>query len=179
MLTQVTDLEAELDALLRRYSASGGVLDYMFFQGVEPGTPLQLHRAAALSGMAILVGPTFDGSKLAGEPVSYRTFWGTDDVEKKPIGQNAWSIPNIDGYKTAFFHPPHHMRGESRELNELFAAINRFVLGKPPESAEIFAWSTDWSRYFDAGHEWWGAFYWTIRPADSQRFTVIGASTTD
>ena len=49
----------------------------------------------------------WDETKLSGESMSFDKFWGTDDVEPKPIGDSAWSIPNVDGYKTAFFHPPY------------------------------------------------------------------------
>ena len=85
----------------------------------------------------------------------------------------------MDGYKTAFFHPPYSLQGSASEKAELFAGINRYVLGSNPERAEIFSWSTEWSNYFDAGHEWWGAFYWTIRPARSQQIVVVAASSTD
>jgi hypothetical protein len=106
-------------------------------------------------------------------------FWGTDDVEPKPIGDHAWSIPNVDGYKPAFFHPPYGLEGSPSEKAELFASINRYVLGVDPERAEIFSWSTDWSDYFEPGHEWWGAFFWTIRPVSSPSMVVVGASCTD
>jgi hypothetical protein len=121
----------------------------------------------------------WDEAKLTGEPVSLSAFWGTDDVEPKPIGDRAWSIPNIDGYKTAFFHPPYGLQGSPTEKAELFASINGYVLGADPERAEIFSWSTDWSNYFEAGQEWWGAFYWTIHPANLQRMVVVAASSTD
>ena len=43
----------------------------------------------------------------------------------------------------------------------------------------VMAWSTDWSNYFEAGKEWWGAFYWTILLEEKQEIIVIGASATD
>jgi hypothetical protein len=89
------------------------------------------------------------------------------------------AIPERDGYKSAFFFPPYLLRGSRREREELFAKINRYVLGSDPQRAEIFSWSTDWSSYFEAGHEWWGAHYWTIRPAGAAYIVVIGASSTD
>ncbi len=121
----------------------------------------------------------WDEARLTGKPVSLSAFWGTDDIEPKPMGDNAWSIPNVDGYKTAFFHPPYGLDGSTSENIELFTGINKHALGTAPELAEIYMWSTDWSNYFDAGLEWWGAFYWTIRPAGSQLMVVIGASSTD
>jgi hypothetical protein len=184
--------------LIERYDAIGGVLDYVFLELVEPTE--RLHREAALRGMAVIddrlaqwassratpevpVEKFFrvhwDESKLSGQQVSLPTFWGTDDVEPKPLGGGAYSIPNVDGYKTAFFHPPYGLGAEANERAELYTGINGYVLGDDPDRAEIFSWSTDWSNYFDAGHEWWGAFYWTIRPADKSYVVVIGASSTD
>lgn len=192
--------DPELGSLLARFAAAGGVLDYVFVGRQDDGLPHAQHRSAALAGMAevdrrleqwairntsakypieMFYRVRWDEMKLKGEPVSLSTFWGTDDVEPKPLGDHAWSIPNVDGYKTAFFHPPYSLRGSADEKAELFASINKYVLGADPERAEIFSWSTDWSNYFEAGHEWWGAFYWTIRPAGSQLIAVVGASSTD
>ena len=192
--------EPKLCALLERYDTAGGVLDYAFLEPHYGGPPHAIHRAGALAGMAeidrrleqravdmasekypveMFFRVRWDEAKLTGAAVSFSTFWGTDDVEPKPIGERAWSIPNVDGYKTAFFHPPYGLQGEASEKAELFTGINRYVLGEEPERAEIFSWSTDWSNYFEAGHEWWGAFCWTIRPADSQRIVMVAASSTD
>ena len=88
-------------------------------------------------------------------------------------------MPGVDGYKTAFFLPPTGFSGSYEENEELFAAINKHVLGPHPETAEIFSWSNDWSNYFDDGLEYWGAFMWSVRPAGSNYIAVIGASATD
>ena len=198
MLNDASD--PALSSLLRRFDAAGGVLDYVFLDGQNVAAPHPRHRAAAIAGMVEVdrrlerwalqkasaefpVEKFFrvrsDATKLMGKQVSFATFWGTDNVDPKPLGANALSIPNVDGYKTAFFHPPYGLHAPAGEQAALFAGINRYVLGPEPERAEIFSWSTDWSNYFDAGHEWWGAFYWTIQPADSQRMVVVGASSTD
>lgn len=192
--------DPELDSLLARFDAAGGVLDYVFVGQAGDGLPHARHRAAALAGMAeidrrleqwavqntsakypieMFYRVRWDESKLTGEPMSFQTFWGTDDVAPKPLGDRAWSIPNVDGYKTAFFHPPYSLRGSAAEMVDLFAGINKYVLGADPERAEIFSWSTNWSNYFEAGHEWWGAFYWTICTADTHLLAVVGASSTD
>jgi hypothetical protein len=191
----------ELARLLTAYRANGGVLDFVFFEtapGVSPSP--EMHRTAALEAMAAIdrgleqwaadhaseqtpfdwfYRVHWDETKLEGGPVFFETFWGTDDVEPKPIGERAWNIPTVDGYKTAFFHPPHGLRGYEPETSELFASINQFVLGDEPAKAQIFSWSTDWSNYFEAGHEWWGAFFWTVHPAGTTRLVAIGASATD
>jgi hypothetical protein len=175
----------ELSALLGTYDSVGGALDFVFF---GPHTISDAsHRLAALAGMAEIARRHetrvyrihWDEAKLAGNPVTFPEFWGSDDAEPKPLGELAESIPEVDGYKTAFFLPPHGLSGGSSENDALFVKLNRFVFGSNPERIEIFSWSTDWSNYFDAGHEWWGDFFWTIRQAESDQFVVIAASTTD
>jgi hypothetical protein len=197
---QVAARHPELESLLARFDAAGGVLDYVFLEPQEGGSPYACHRAAVLAGMAEVdrrlehradrdaaahVPPDtvprvrWDEARLTGEPVSFARFWGTDDVEVRPTGNRAGIIPDVDGYKTAFFLPPYGLHGSPSELAELFARINQYLLGAEPQRAEIFSWSTDWANYFESGHEWWGAFCWTVRPADSRRLTVVLASATD
>jgi len=190
----------ELSSLLSKFDAAGGVLDYVFLKRMEMATPQLFHRAAALAATAEIDRRLerwaiekssakhpiqnffrlhWDEATLTGKQISVSTFWGTDNVELKQTGPSSWSIPTVDGYKTAFFHPPYGLQGSASANAELFAAINRYVLGAELKDAEIFSWSTDWSNYFDAGNEWWGAFYWTIRPIDSEWIVAVGASSTD
>lgn len=198
----VREIAAKLGVvpLIERYDAIGGVLDYVFLEVVEEPSHERLHREAALRAMAVIddrlaqwassrATPDFpverffrvhwDDSKLSGQRVGLTTFWGADNVEPKPLGGSAYTVPNVDGYKTAFFHPPHGLQAKAEEKAEVFTGINRYMLGDDPEGAEIFSWSTDWSNYFEAGQEWWGAYYWTIRPADRPYVVVVGASSTD
>ena len=192
--------DAELAALLAWYDKVGGVLDFNILRPEEAMESAPFHRSAALAGMATLargrerwaethaseeypvdvfLHVEWDEFRLIGGPVPFSTFWGTDDVKPKPIGERAWSIPSVDGYKTAFFLPPHNLRGSWDEQDRLFNGINASIFGPVPLACEVYSWSTDWSNYFDAGNEWWGAFYWTVRPINSNLIVVIGASTTD
>ena len=190
----------ELARLLREFGACGGVLDYVFLRCRATGRPEELHRSVAVAGMAaidrrleryaishataqypinIFYRATWDAARLVGEQVPFEMFWGNDDAAAKPTGRNSWSIPNVDGYKTAFFQPPYPLRGTEQEHEQLFAHIGFLLFGPDPRACEIFSWGTDWSNYFDAGKEWWGAFFWTLRQPEADVFTVIGASTTD
>jgi hypothetical protein len=124
--------DPELDSLLAQFDAAGGVLDYAFVEVREDGSPHAQHRAAAIAGMAeidrrlerwavqntsekypieMFYRVRWDEARLTGEPVRFSTFWGTDDVKPKPVEDCAQAIPNVDGYKTAFFHPPYGLRG--------------------------------------------------------------------
>lgn len=189
-----------LSELLVEYRQRGGVLDYVFLQSEKEMPVPELHRAAALAGMAaidqrlerwaisqasgqysieIFYRVTWDEGRLIGQQISSDEFGGSADQAPGwlPSGSN-W-IPNVDGYKTAFLYPPYPLRGSDQENQQLFANINAFTLGPDPQVCEIFSWGTDWSNYFDAGKEWWGAFFWTLRQSESDVFIVIGASTTD
>ena len=195
-----SELEPEFSGLLERFKNFGGVLEFVVLETVQPSFSHAHHRAAALAGMVEIdrrleefavrrssqefpverfFRVHWDESRLRGERVNLAEFWGTDDVSIKSIEDRVWEIPIIDGYKTAFFHPPHGLRGSTSSQTELFVRISGYILGTDPERAEVYAWSTNWSNYFEAGHEWWGAFYWTVRAAGSNRITVIAASTTD
>ncbi|MEM0997891.1 MAG: hypothetical protein AAGN35_12450 [Bacteroidota bacterium] len=62
-------------------------------------------------------------------------------------------------------------------LHRFLAAFNIQLQGTPRPS--IYAWSDNWSNFFDAGKEWWGTYYWTLIHHEESRATVIGASSTD
>jgi hypothetical protein len=192
--------EESLARLLAEYETRGGRIDFVFLEADAAVSGDALHRAAALEGMAAIdrrleqhairhaseeypveqfFRVTADEAMLEGAHVTLSDFWGTDNVEFQQISDRAWSIPPIDGYKPAFFHPPYGLAGGVSDNLALFDEINRHVLGGDPQRAEIWVWSTNWSNYFDAGHEWWGAFYWTVRAAGGQRVCVIAASATD
>jgi hypothetical protein len=168
-MEEITD-EIGVAPLLAKYRAVGGVLDYLFLEIDQQSSSEDLHRTAALRGMEIM---------------AERSAWGQDEkIEwdgSKLVGQALATSQSAmpTGYQHAFFDPPYTLRGSAKEQAELFTKINRYVFGPEPPRAEIFKWSTDWSNYFDAGHEWWGAFYWTIRPANASYVVVIGASSTD
>ncbi|MEM7332416.1 MAG: hypothetical protein AAF490_10005 [Chloroflexota bacterium] len=185
-------------AYLHRFDESMGVLDYIPFLLSE--TPsVEAHRKLALDGMDIIaqsldqwadkhatlsrpIEQFFrieqDETKLTGQAISFREFWGSNRVEKKMMGPNSWSIPNVDGYKRAFFLPPYSLSGWE-DFDQLFEEINFLLFGIEPERWIIYQWSTNWSNYFEAGHEWWGAFYWTVYSPETNFLTVIGASATD
>ena len=84
------------------------------------------------------------------------------------------------GYADAFLGPPHGVNlSLETELTPLFHQINHLAFGAFSDSLEIYEWAGDWSNYFDAGFEWWGAYLWTICDRATGAIAAIGASTTD
>jgi hypothetical protein len=87
------------------------------------------------------------------------------------------------GYAYAFTEPPYSLRVTRPRVIELFAeALRRFLPALHTPGTTLYRWPTDWSRYFDAGHEWWGSFAWTYGAAStstSGEIVAVFASTTD
>ncbi len=62
---------------------------------------------------------------------------------------------------------------------EDFTAVNAALFPAGTDELEVYEWTTDWSSYFDEGHEWWGAACWSVYDKQMNRYVVILASTTD
>ena len=78
-------------------------------------------------------------------------------------------------YRKAFLYPPHTNNYTDKDFKALTATL--FPGGK--DSLEVYEWTTDWSEYFDDGHDWWGALCYTVYDKNQNRFVVIMASATD
>ncbi|MBR3641039.1 MAG: NAD(P)H-dependent oxidoreductase [Oscillibacter sp.] len=78
-------------------------------------------------------------------------------------------------YRRAFLRPPH---GHGYN-GEDFARVNEALFPNGTDGLEVYEWTTDWSDYFDEGHEWWGALCLTVYDQTLDRFAVILASATD
>lgn len=87
------------------------------------------------------------------------------------------------GYTQALFETPHRLRSDTDSLTnrEVAAAFRRLcaALFGDLNTLEIYSWPTDCSEYFDAGHEWWGSFFWTVYSPSKNWLVTITASTTD
>ena len=78
-------------------------------------------------------------------------------------------------YRGAFLHPPHGCRYTDADFDRVNAAL--FPNGT--DGLEVYEWTTDWSDFFDDGHEWRGALCLTVYDRSLDRFAVILASATD
>ena len=87
-----------------------------------------------------------------------------------PVNSDNWL-----NYRKAFLCPPH----ENSYTDNDFEGINAVLFPGGTESLEVYRWTTDWSEYFDEGHEWWGALCLTVYDKILGRFVVIMASATD
>ena len=87
-----------------------------------------------------------------------------------PAGSDDWL-----NYRKAFLCPPH---GNSYTDSD-FDRINAVLFPGGTEELDVYRWTTDWSDYFDEGHEWWGALCITVYDKTLDRFVAIMASETD
>ena len=78
-------------------------------------------------------------------------------------------------YRKAFLKPPHLNSCTEKD----FARVNAALFPNGTDNLEVYEWDTNWSDYFDDGHEWWGALCLTVCDKASDRFVVIMASATD
>jgi hypothetical protein len=147
--------------------------------------------------------------ELTGEPTGKKISWEdllgpffdleTGEIRPKsdfsaPVEQ--WFLRNgleegdqcTYGLVDALLDPPYGIRVTDTDGSTKKQLVHRFlklvlgydaVVGSFESLPLIFSWSTDWSNYFEAGKEWWGAFYWTILLEDKQEIIIIGASATD
>jgi len=78
-------------------------------------------------------------------------------------------------YWYAFLEPPHG----SGYTPEDFRKVNAALFPAGTAGLEVCEWSTDWSDYFDAGHEWFGAACWSVWDRRMNRYAVLLVSATD
>ena len=78
-------------------------------------------------------------------------------------------------YRKAFLCPPHG----NAYTDDDFDRVNAVLYPRGADGLELYRWTTDWSEYFDEGHEWWGALCLTVYDQTLERFVVILASATD
>ena len=62
---------------------------------------------------------------------------------------------------------------------EDFEKVNGVLFPGDLEELEIYEWTTDWSDYFDDGHEWYGASCWSVYDRSMNRYAVMLVSSTD
>ena len=90
-------------------------------------------------------------------------------------------------YWYAFVQPPHGSGPVVRDGRvirdcygrEDFQIINDALFPRGTERLMVYDWSTDWSDYFDDGHEWWGTGCWSVYDDKMDRYAVILVSATD
>ena len=128
------------------------------------------HRSALAAAARLM----FSGG---GEDEGWRYDIGAAKGRTVPAAALFGSSGRDDGldYRRAFLYPPH---GNGYTIAD-FAKVNAMLFPNGTDALEVMEWTTDWSDYFDEGHEWWGALCLTVYDRSMDRFVAIMASATD
>ena len=159
----------EDDAPYQGYRSHKDILQFAMFKMIErydEPIPLNMDIGKALAHQ-------IDPAELLHVPEILRT----DRVGKRfydcglPDPLKGEQIP----YWYAFWETPH----TSGYGPDDFRKVNSVLFPEGTDELEIFEWTTDWSDYFDDGHEWWGTACWSVYDKYMNRYAVIMAGATD
>ena len=92
------------------------------------------------------------------------------DAEWKP-GNSGTAVP----YWYALMEPVHGRRNKPED----FKKVNEVLFPNGTDALDIYEWTTDWSDFFDDGHEWYGACCWSVYDKTRNRYVVMLVSATD
>ena len=157
------------------------IIDYCLIKDDNPHQGYKSHKDAIVFAMHKFM-DRYNNLSSEDEAI----FWNIDEDLANGAGIDAASFFDTpvdekrleDGtitYSYAFFNTPHNTGYGKDDFNK----INEALFPEGREALEIYEWSTDWSGYFDDGHEWWGAGCFSIYDESLDRYVVIMASTTD
>lgn len=139
------------------------VVDYCIVKN-ERYSGYESHRRALKTAFDVIRGELEgDPGQAAGKIIAAEELFSTDGRQKKL------------SYRKAFLDPPH----KSGYTGKDFDRVNAALFPNGTDGLEVYEWTTDWSDYFDDGHEWWGTLCLTVYDRTLDRFAVIMASATD
>ena len=185
-----------------------GEVDYYLLRDDKPYEGLKSHRKALLFVFERLVKKSMEdqekarkmwGDKVADQlhPWVYdidqaqsasldpQVFFYCPNIVKTDFYGNVWYDaewkPNDDNFGTtvpywyALMEPVHGRNNEPED----FKKVNGILFPNGIDKLDIFEWTTDWSDYFDDGHEWYGACCWSVYDRSMNRYVVMLVSATD
>lgn len=126
---------------------------------------------------------SLDFGKAQAHPIGAEEFLFVPTVVRKVKGGSVIydrADPDVDAgeripYWYAFLEPPQWFDCTPDD----FRRVNDALFPEGTGELEVLEWATDWSNYFDAGHEWWGAACWSVYDRRLDRLAVLFASATD
>jgi hypothetical protein len=127
----------------------------------------------------------FDIRKAQASPIDPQVFFYCPNIIKTDYNGNVfydaeWK-PNDDNFGTtvpywyALMEPVHRRSNKPED----FKKVNGILFPNGTDKLDIYEWTTDWSDYFDAGHEWYGACCWSVYDKSMDRYVVMLVSATD
>lgn len=181
--------------LLKRYDRVE--IDYCILENDVPNMGYQSHKDAVVYAMRRLQEKypwiIFEKNKANGEKVPADVLFvipdifGNDNLRTSESVNVDWHTGEKKSYYHAFVNPPHGTgpviidgkRIRNQYSSEDFEIVNNALFPKGIDELEVYDWTTDWSNYFDAGHEWWGTLCYSVYDKKLNRYIVLMASSTD
>ena len=127
----------------------------------------------------------YDIDKAQPFPLDRQLFFYCPNIVKTDYYGNVWYDagwePNDENcgttvpYWYAVMEPVHGRRNKPED----FKKVNEVLFPNGTDALDIYEWTTDWSDYYDAGHEWYGACCWSIYDKTLGRYRVMLVSATD
>ena len=128
---------------------------------------------------------TYDIDKAQASPLAPPVFFYCPNIVKTDyygnVRYDAEWVPNDENFGTtvpywyALMEPVHGRRSKPED----FKKVNEVLFPNGTDALDICEWTTDWSDFFDAGHEWYGACCWTVYDKSLNRYAVMLVSATD
>ena len=128
---------------------------------------------------------TYDIMKAQAVRLDPREFFFCPDIVRTDFYGNVWydagwkpddeNIGTSVPYWYAVMEPVHGRKNKPED----FKKANEILFPKGTDTLDIYEWTTDWSDYFDDGHEWYGACCWSIFDKNMDRYAVMLVSATD
>ena len=114
-----------------------------------------------------------------------QVFFYCPNIVKTDYYGNVWYdaewVPNDENFGTtvpywyAVMEPVHGRRNKPED----FRKVNEVLFPNGTDALDIYEWTTDWSDFFDDGHEWYGACCWSVYDKTLSRYVVMLVSATD
>ena len=127
----------------------------------------------------------YDLDQAQASPLDLQVFFYCPNIVKTDYYGNVWYDaewqPNDDNcgttvpYWYALMEPVHGRNNKPED----FKKVNEVLFPNGTDQLDIYEWTTDWSDYFDAGHEWYGACCWSVYDRSLNRYVVMLVSATD
>jgi len=172
-------------------------VDYCLLESAESHQGFISHKEAVLYAMNRLQEEytwiSIDKAKATAEISSSEILFSFPNKpwKKSSQGTTLYKVNYTSGEKIpywyAFLEPPQGtgpvIKGgkaiRDKYSSEDFQIVNKALFPNGTAELEVYEWSTDWSSYFDAGHEWWGTLCYSIYDKRLNRYAVLLASETD
>ena len=170
-----------------------GEVEYHLLSDDKPYEGMKSHREALRFVFDWLVKQsadqlqplTYDIDKALPSPLDCREFFYCPNIIKTDYYGNIWydagwepndeNIGTAVPYWYALMDPVHGRRNRPED----FKNVNEVLFPNGTDALDIYEWTTNWSDFFDDGHEWYGACCWSVYDKTLNRFAVMLVSATD